>query len=216
MNHAIKNILFDLDGTLTDSKEGIVNSILYALDELDIQEKLIGELDSFIGPPLRDSLKKRYNLPDELTDKAMIDYREYFSEKGLYENTVYAGIPQLLEFLFSQGYRLFVATSKPTVYADKILRHFKLNKYFTGITGCNLDSTRTDKTEVIAYVVSVYQLDPDSSIMIGDRKHDIIGARNNLMKSVGVTYGYGSFEEISLQKPDFIVNNCNELKQILF
>jgi len=212
----IDNILFDLDGTLTDPKEGIVNSILYALDKLEIQEKHIKELDSFIGPPLRDSFQKRYNLSEDLAEKAMTFYREYFSEKGLYENEVYTGIDELLEFLYSHNYKMFVATSKPTLFADRILRHFNLDKYFIEIIGSNLDNTRTDKTEIISHVVSVHRLQTNNSVMIGDRKHDIIGAKNNSMKSIAVTYGYGSLEEISLHKPDFIVNNCNELKSILF
>lgn len=215
MHPKIYNILFDLDGTLTDPKEGIVNSILYALDKLGIQENNISELDTFIGTPLRGSFLARYNLPDKIADKAVIFYREYFSEKGLYENEVYPGVVELLESLVSQKYQLFLATSKPTVYADKILRHFNLHKYFTGIVGSNLDNTRTDKSEVIAHVVSTYNLQPVNSIMVGDRKHDIIGAKNISMRSIAVTYGYGSFEEISIQKPDFIVSSCNELKSIL-
>ena len=209
-----ENILFDLDGTLTDSKEGIVNSILYALEKLDIQEKHIEELDNFIGPPLRETFMTRYKLPDELTEKAMNFYRDYFSERGLFENKVYPGINELLQYLSSLKYRLFVATSKPTLYAGKILKHFNLDHYFTDIVGCNLDNTRTDKTEIISHILSVYSLSPQSSVMIGDRKHDLIGAKNNSVISIAVTYGYGSGEELSSHKPDFIVNNCNELKLI--
>lgn len=215
MHPKIHNILFDLDGTLTDPKEGIVNSILFALDKLGIQEENINELDTFIGPPLRGSFIARYNLSDNLADNAVTFYREYFSEKGLYENQVYPGVVELLEFLVSQKYQLYLATSKPTIYADKILWHFNLHKYFTGIVGSNLDNTRTDKSEVIAHVVSTYNLQPVNSIMVGDRKHDIIGAKNNSMRSIAVTYGYGSLEEISLHNPDFIVNSSNELKSIL-
>ncbi|NVO10852.1 MAG: HAD family hydrolase [Bacteroidales bacterium] len=214
MHTKIHNILFDLDGTLTDPKEGIVNSILYALEKLGIQENHINELDTFIGPPLRGSFIARYNLSDNLADKAVTFYREYFSEKGLYENQVYPGVAELLEFLVSRKYQLFVATSKPTVYSDKILRHFNLHKYFTGIVGSNLDNTRTDKSEVIAHVVSTYSLQPVNSIMVGDRKHDIIGAKNNSMRSIAVTYGYGSLEEILSENPDFIVNCCIELKSL--
>lgn len=212
----IDNILFDLDGTLTDPKEGIVNSILFALNKLNIQEKNIKELVAFIGPPLRYSFQTRYNLSDELADKALTLYREYFSEKGLYENEVYTGIEELLEFLYSHKYKLFVATSKPTLFADRILRYFNLEKYFIEIIGSNLDNTRTDKTEIISHAVSVHHLQANNSVMIGDRKYDIIGAKNNLMRSIAVTYGYGSLEEISSHKPDFIVNSCNELKSIFF
>jgi phosphoglycolate phosphatase len=209
------NILFDLDGTLTDPKEGIVNSILYSLEKLGIQENFIDELDSFIGPPLRESFAVRYSLSNDLADKAMLYYREYFSVKGLFENKIYNGVEDLLESLSSHRYKLYVATSKPTVYATEILRHFKIDDYFDEITGSNLDNTRTDKTEIISYIVSAYGLLACDSFMIGDRKHDIIGGKNNSMKTIGVTYGYGSLEELSSYQPDFIVNNCNEIDTLL-
>lgn len=212
--HNIDNILFDLDGTLTNPKEGIVNSILYALKKLDIEERSIHELDNFIGPPLRDSLMARYHLTDSIADKAVTLYREYFSTNGLFENEIYNGVFELLESLSAQKYQLFIATSKPTVFAEQILKHFKINKYFKTIIGSNLNNTRTDKTEIISHILSVHDLQSRNSIMIGDRKYDIIGAKNNAMQSIGVTYGYGSLEEISTHQPDFIVNNCLELESI--
>ena len=207
----IDNILFDLDGTLTDPKEGIVNSILYALNKLGIHENYINELDTFIGPPLRDSFVKRYNLNDEVADNAMRYYREYFSANGIYENKLYYGIDELLELLSSNTYQLFVATSKPTVYAVEILAHFKLKRYFKDTVGSYLDNTRTDKTGIISHVVTTHNLLASRSIMIGDRKHDIIGAKNNSMKSIGITYGYGSLQELLSCQPDFIVNDCREI-----
>jgi phosphoglycolate phosphatase len=215
MNGRIINILFDLDGTLTDPKEGIVNSILFAFNKLGIHENSIDELDTFIGPPLRESFLKRYNLTNELADKAMLYYREYFSVKGIHENKIYPGVKELLESLCAHNYKLFVATSKPTVFAVEVLRHFKIASYFNAITGSNLDNTRTDKTEIISYLVSTYGLEARDSIMIGDRKHDIIGARNNSMKTIGVTYGYGSQEELLSYQPDFIANNCKEIEALL-
>lgn len=211
----IKNILFDLDGTLTDPKEGIVNSILFALNKLGIHENSINELDTFIGPPLRESFLKRYNLTNELADKAMLFYREYFSVKGIYENRIYPGAKEILDTLFSRNFTLFVATSKPTVYAVEILRHFKIDSYFNGIVGSNLDNSRTDKTEIISHIISTYGLQAASSVMIGDRKHDIIGAKNNSMKTIGVTFGYGSLEELKLHQPDHIVNSCKEIEALL-
>jgi phosphoglycolate phosphatase len=210
----IDNILFDLDGTLTDPKEGIVNSILYALNKLGIHENNIDELDTFIGPPLRDSFLKRYNLNDELADKAMLYYREYFSVKGIYENKIYPGVKDLLESLSSRNYQLYVATSKPTVYSEEILKYFKIVSYFKAVIGSHLDNTRTDKTEIISYIISKYGLKASHSVMVGDRKHDIIGAKNNSMKAIGVTYGYGSLEEFFSCRPDFIVNNCREIETL--
>jgi len=214
MNEKISNILFDLDGTLTDPKEGIVNSILFALEKLGIKEDSVLELDSFIGPPLRESFITRYSLSDKLADDAMTFYREYFAEKGMFENVVYPGVAELLESLILRKFKLFVATSKPTVYSIEILKHFNLDKYFIEIIGSNLDNSRTDKTEIIAYILSEHKLEAGNCIMIGDRKHDIIGAKNNSMKSIGVTYGYGSKEEIVAAQPDYIANDCVELEAL--
>ena len=211
MNPKISNILFDLDGSLTDPKEGIVNSILYAIKKLGIKEDSVLELDSFIGPPLRESFINRYGLSDKLADEAMTFYREYFAEKGMFENVVYLGVTDLLENLLQMNCKLFVATSKPTIYSIEILKHFNLAKYFVEIIGSNLDNSRTDKTEIIAYVLASHKLEAGNCIMIGDRKHDIIGAKNNSMKSIAVTYGYGSMDEIVAAHPDYIVNDCIEL-----
>ena len=210
----IKNILFDLDGTLTDPKQGIVNSILYALEKLGIHESCIEELDKFIGPPLRDSFVERYNLTNELADKAMLFYREYFSVKGIYENKIYPGVKELLESLSSHRYNLIVATSKPTVFAVEVLKHFKIDGFFNEIVGSNLDNTRTDKTEIISHILTSYGLLAGNSAMIGDRQFDIIGAKNNSLKSIGVTYGYGSSQELLLCQPDFIVDNCKEIEAL--
>jgi phosphoglycolate phosphatase len=120
----------------------------------------------------------------------------------------------MLELLVSNKYQLYVATSKPTVYAIEVLKHFKLDTYFNATIGCHLDNTRTDKTEIIAHVISTFGLLAKRSIMIGDRKHDIIGAKNNSLKTVGVTYGFGSLEELILHNPDFIVNDCKEIKDL--
>jgi len=215
MTNKTDTILFDLDGTLTDPKEGIINSILYALDKLGIRENFVEELDSFIGPPLRESFAARYNLSTELANRAVNIYREYFSTKGLFENKLYPGVDDLLKDLSSQNYKLFVATSKPTAYSKQILKHFNLNKYFVDIIGSNLDNSRTDKTEIISYVITLHSLHTSQCIMVGDRKHDIIGAKNNLMKTIGVTYGYGSFQELSDCKPDFIANDCAEIKSVI-
>jgi phosphoglycolate phosphatase len=215
MTGRIDNILFDLDGTLTDPKEGIVNSILYALHKLGIAENCISELDSFIGPPLRDAFAERYKLSDALADKAISYYREYYAARGIFENKLYPGVHALLASLSNKNYRLFVATSKPTVYAAEVLRHFKADSWFKEITGSNLDNTRTDKTEIIATIVSRHGLIASHSVMIGERMHDILGAKNNAMKSIAVTYGYGSPEELSACQPDFMANNCGEIEPLL-
>lgn len=210
-----ENILFDLDGTLTDPKVGIINSILFSLKKLRITEPKPVELERFIGPPLRQSFKERYDLSDALADKAVVYYREYFSEKGIFENACYEGVPELLNFLSASDFKLFLATSKPTVFADRILQHFELKKYFIDIIGCNLDHTRTEKTEIIDYLIKKHKLAKEKTIMIGDRKHDLIGAASNNVKSIAVTYGYGTIEELTESQPDFFAKDSRELKSLL-
>jgi phosphoglycolate phosphatase len=145
----------------------------------------------------------------------MLYYREYFSVKGIYENRIYPGVKEMLESLCAHNFKLFVATSKPTVFAVEVLRHFKIDSYFDEIIGSNLDNSRTDKTEIISHIISTYGLQAVRSVMIGDRKHDIIGAKNNRMKTIGVTYGYGSLDELLMYRPDFIVNSCKEIEALL-
>jgi phosphoglycolate phosphatase len=188
-------IFFDLDGTLTDPKPGITRSIQYALDKLDCAVPPEDELTWCIGPPLRASLKKLVGS-DDLADKAVSLYRERFAGIGIFENEIYPGIEETLSVLAKSGRRLFVATSKPSVYAERIIDHFKLRVYFERVFGSELDGRRSDKTELLRYALEATAVDPLQAIMIGDRSHDMIGARNNGMIAVGVLYGYGSKEEL--------------------
>jgi phosphoglycolate phosphatase len=188
-------IFFDLDGTLTNPKPGITRSIRYALGKLDREAPSEDDLTWCIGPPLHASLKKLLGT-DALADAALLLYRERFADIGLFENEIYPGIEGTLSALAGQGRRLFVATSKPVVYAERIIDHFKLRAYFERVFGSELDGTRTDKTELLGYALKATQLDPARAIMIGDRSHDMIGARANGMTAIGVLYGYGSREEL--------------------
>jgi len=211
-----KTILFDLDGTLTDPKPGITKSVQYALSKLGIIEENLEKLTPFIGPPLLASFKEFYQLNDEEANLALQYYRERFSKVGLYENAVYEGMKELLETLQSQGKTLFVATSKPTVFSVKILEHFGLYHYFTGVIGSELDGTRVEKSEVIAAVLSeIKDIDLRSIIMVGDRKFDILGAKENNIAVIGVSYGYGSYDELKEAGPNRIIKTVTELKKIL-
>ncbi|KAF0825757.1 HAD family hydrolase [Cytobacillus firmus] len=211
-----KVILFDLDGTLSDPKEGITKSVQYALQKMNINEPDIDKLECFIGPPLQVSFAEYYDFDEKETQKAIDFYRERFKEKGMFENELYLNIPLLLKSLKEQGFILVVATSKPTVFAEEILKHFNIDQYFELIVGSNLDGTRTSKTEIIQYILDKYNDRKLSDfIMIGDRKHDIIGANNTGIDSIGVTYGYGSFEELSNSNPTYIVESVEQLKDIL-
>jgi phosphoglycolate phosphatase len=186
---------FDLDGTLTNPKPGITRCIQYALERLGFPVPHEDDLVWCIGPPLQASLKK-FCGTDELALRAVELYRERFRDVGLYENEAYSGIEKTLSEVAAGGRRLFVATSKPTIYADRIVNHFGLRNHFDQVFGSELDGTRTDKADLLAYALAVTKADPARAIMIGDRRHDVVGARKNGMKSIGVLYGYGSLAEL--------------------
>lgn len=210
-----KNILFDLDGTLTDPKLGITNSIIFSLNKLKIEAPDNDDLVHFIGPPLSESYESTYHLTGDRNHLAIDYYREYFSDKGLYENKVYEGIEELLKTLTAEGRRLFVATSKPVTFAEQIIDYFHLGSYFEAIAGSELDGTRAQKHEVISHVMQHYDLNAEDCVMIGDRKHDLIGARRNDMDAIGVLYGYGSLVELEDEKPSKIVESVQELSDYL-
>lgn len=208
-----KTFLFDLDGTLTDPKEGIINSVLYALEKIGIEEVNISELDSFIGPPIQQSFVDRYNMNEIEVERAVFYFREYLKQSGLLENKVYDGITTLLQELKDAGNRLFVATSKPTVFAKQVIEHFQLTSFFEEIVGSNLDGTRIKKEEIIAHILQTNEeLKKEEMVMIGDRKHDVIGANSNGIASIGVLYGYGSEIELSDAGAIHIVKDVEELQ----
>jgi phosphoglycolate phosphatase len=188
-------IYFDLDGTLTDPKPGITRSIQHALGKLGRAIPSEDELTWCIGPPLRASLKKLLGT-DDLAEAALSLYRERFADIGLFENEIYPGIEDTLSALTRSGRRLFVATSKPGIYAERIIDHFKLRVYFERVFGSELDGKNSDKTELLRHALQTTCTDPSQAIMIGDRSHDMIGARNNGMTAVGVLYGYGTEGEL--------------------
>ncbi len=213
-----KYILFDLDGTLTDPFDGITNSVIYALKKFGIEESDRDKLKSFIGPPLYKSFMEEYGFCRDDGFKAVNYYREYYSERGIFENVLYSGIEETLSNLSSEGKSLFVATSKPTVFAQKILRHFDIAKYFTLVAGATLDSTLVEKADIINYALEKSKADRAECVMVGDRMHDIYGAKANAIKSVGVLYGYGSFKELTgagadaiAETPDKIVSAIQKL-----
>ena len=209
-------ILFDLDGTLTDPKIGITKSVQYALVKFGIEEPDLDKLIPFIGPPLVESFQEFYSLNQEQAQAAVCYYREYFAKTGMYENAVYPGIKELLAELKSAGKELIVATSKPTVFSEQIIEHFGLTQFFKAIVGSNLDGSRIHKDEVIAFALQeLTGIAYDRVIMVGDRKHDIIGAQKNGIASIGVTYGYGTQEELTQAKPVYSAATVEELGKLL-
>ncbi|HEX3022629.1 MAG TPA: HAD hydrolase-like protein [Lachnospiraceae bacterium] len=213
---AFKYVLFDLDGTLTDPKEGITKSFQYALAHYGIDEPDLDKLEVVIGPPLRDSFIEFYGFTKEKAPEAEIVYRERFSTIGLYENIIYEGIAELLHELCEKGYQLAVASSKPTVFVDQILEHFEIKQYFHHVIGSNFDGTRSDKAEVVNDAIAGFKdVDWNDIVMVGDRKFDVIGAHERGIKAIGVSYGYGGVEELTQIGADFIVGSIKELRDIL-
>jgi len=210
-------ILFDLDGTLTDSSMGITNSVMYALEKYGIEVSDRSELYKFIGPPLQDSFRKYYGFSKEEAKKAVEYYREYYKDKGIFENLVYDGFEDLLKILKDNSHKLIVVTSKPEVFAKQILEHFDIGKYFTYIAGSNLDGTRIEKYEVIKYALESCSItDLSKAIMVGDREHDIIGAKKAGIDSIGVLFGYGNRDELEKAGADFIVGTVADIGKVLF
>lgn len=208
-------LLFDLDGTLTDPFEGITRSVEYALNAFGIEVEDRRVLAPFIGPPLVESLTERYGFTMEDAVAAVAKYREYFAIKGLYENELFEGIPELLSDCRKAGYKISMATSKPTHYARIIAEHFDIARYFDAIHGSSLDGTRITKSSVVAEAVAEEHLDPTRALMIGDRRHDVEGAGEHGIRTVGVLYGYGSREEHEAAGAAYIVNDLDELRELL-
>lgn len=204
-------ILFDLDGTLTDPMVGITSSVKYALEKFDIHVDSLEELTPFIGPPLIDSFMKYYGMDKEQAKLGVKYYREYFSPTGLYQNEIYPDTEKMLKTLTEAGFEVVLATSKPTVFAKRILEYFNIDRYFSFISGAELTEKRNQKWEVIQYALDQLSIKPSEAIMVGDRLHDMQGAKTCLVQAVGVTYGYGSREELRNAGADQIFDTINEL-----
>lgn len=210
-----KYCLFDLDGTLTDPAIGITNSVMHALEKYDIHVEDRSELYPFIGPPLDYSFKTFYGFSDEQAVQAIKYYREYFSVTGLFENSVYDGIPELLEKLKEKGVKIALATSKPYEFSIKILKHFDLYKYFDFFGAATMDGRISKKEDVISTLLNeMGAQNKDEILMVGDRYHDIEGAKANDLKSAGVLWGYGSKEELQNAGAEYILSEPFEILQL--
>lgn len=209
-------LLFDLDGTITNSETGITRCVEYALNYFGIQVSDLHDLLPFIGPPLLDSFKEFYHFTDEQAVIATEKYRERYKDKGIYENELYPGIEELLAQARQNGKTVILATSKPEIFARRILDYFKLSDYFSFIAGSGLDGSLHTKTDVINYILQSNNItDLSRVVMIGDRKHDIIGAKNVGIDSIGVLYGFGDYDELSEAGATHIVKDIAELRNLL-
>ncbi len=211
-------ILFDLDGTLTDPKEGITKCVQYALAACGIDEPDLDRLISFIGPPLVDEFMRVYGFSQEKAQFALEKYRERFPVKGIYENKIYPGAAQMLFNLKQHGKKLALATSKPQPYAEKILENFNIKQYFDVIVGATFDSKRNDKADVVAEVLRQFQItdaQKSSVIMVGDRKHDVIGAAKNGVHTIGIRLGYAQEGELEAAGAIYIAKDIADLEAYL-
>ena len=205
-------ILFDLDGTLTNSELGITKSVQHALKKFGIEVEDRTVLRPFIGPPLGESFQVYYGLTKEESEQAIKYYRERFSVKGLYENEVYEGVEKMLSTLKESGKKLILATSKPEKFTMLILEHFDLLKYFDFVAGATMDGSRGEKADVIRYALQISGItDTSQAIMIGDRNYDILGARENGMDSIGVLFGFGDYEELTKAGANYIVERVEDI-----
>ncbi len=214
-----EHLLFDLDGTLTESAPGIINSIQYALKSFGISETDPERLKLYIGPPLMTSLTQIAGLPEDDARKAMKIYHDYYSEKGLFENSVYDGIPETLQKLKAAGKKLYIATSKPELFMRRIIEKFGIADFFDFAGGSDIEETRAEKWQVIQYVVKSCSLEGAVAdgrvLMIGDRKHDIEGARKNNIPTMGVLFGYGTREELTEYGASLIAQTPEDIARII-
>ena len=209
-------ILFDLDGTLTDPAEGITNSVAYALSKFGINITDKRELYCFIGPPLVDAFMKYYNFSETQAKEAVAYYREHFRSTGILQNEMFEGVPEILSSLKQQDKTIALATCKPEQFAEVILKHFEIDKYFDFLGGATFDGTRSQKGDVIAYVLENLQItDKKSVLMVGDRYHDIDGAKENDIDSIGVLFGYGSLEELTSAGATYIAENLDDIMKFI-
>ncbi|MCH5275551.1 MAG: HAD hydrolase-like protein [Lachnospiraceae bacterium] len=216
-------ILFDLDGTLTDPKVGITTCVQYALASFGIDEPDTDKLTPFIGPPLKDSFMEFYDFDEAKAEAAVEKYRERFRDTGIFENQIYDGIPEMIRKLKGNKKKLAVASSKPTVFVERILEHFDIRRYFDVVVGSELDGRRTDKAEVVAEALRLLygenqediEKKKQNTLMVGDRKFDVKGAKDEGIVSVAVAYGYGPMDELKIAKPDYIVRSVAELEKLL-
>lgn len=212
----IENVLFDLDGTLTDPGIGITNSVWYALKLRNIEVASREELFRFIGPPLLNSYMQYYGLEEDDARQAITDFRVYFEKSGIFENEIYEGIPEMLKTLTEAGKRVYLATSKPEKYARMILDHFDITKYFTFICGNTMAEDRSRKEDVIAFIRETCpEVCAENSVMVGDRVYDIEGGHAHGMQTVGVTFGYAAEGELEASNATCVAHSVTELTEIL-
>lgn len=209
----LKRVFFDLDGTLTDSSTGIINSFIYAFEKLNITPPSKSELSVIIGPPLRDSFL-RFGVNENLVEKAVSIYRERYKAIGIYENKLYLGVENMLKSLFDSGVEIYLATSKPTDQAVTVLTHFNVIKYFKFVAGATYDGTRDSKISVLKYLIETIG-ENENAVMVGDTTHDVNAAKELGVKAVAVLYGFGKESELFSSNPIYAAKTVSKLQEFL-
>lgn len=210
-----KYILFDLDGTISDNSAGIIGGVKYTLEYYNREIPDDKTLNCFIGPPLTDAFEKYCGFTPETSPDAVKKYREYFRETGIFQNVIYDGITDVFDELKKLGKVLFIATSKPEEFAARIAKHFGIDGYFEFIGGATFDGSRGVKSDVIRYVIDKYSLEKEDTVMVGDRNHDILGAKEAGIDSIGVLYGFGDADELEKAGADAIATTPYDIVRIL-
>lgn len=207
----MKNLLFDLDGTLVDTSPGILESLKSTIDVMGLRSLSDTELERFIGPPLKEIFCELYKMNQRNAEKAVVVFRDFYGKRDKLKCELYDGIVQLLQYLKEHNFQSFVATSKPTIFALEILDYLGVTGYFVDIVGSNLDNTRSKKAEVIQYILEKYKLNKNECVMIGDKAQDLIGAKESGIRGLGVAYGYGTQAELCRQDCLSIVDSPDSI-----
>lgn len=210
-----QHILFDLDGTISDNSEGIMNSLKYALEKMGIPYEGRDDLYNIIGPPLQVGFQELFGLEGKDNEEAVKQYREYYGQKGLLENRLYDGIAELIASLHAQGAKIYLATSKLEKFARLILEHFGVARYFTDIRGADFKGKSSDKASLIGYLLEKHQVPTNEAVMIGDKRFDIEGGKAKGIATIGVLYGFGSREELEGAGAGCILETVAGLKEVL-
>lgn len=209
-----RNILFDFDGTISDTSKGAIKGFKYVMDEFNLDYSKM-DLKEFIGPTLQESFKKFCGFKEEQILKAIKIFREYYNKIGLYESEMYMGIDKVLEELYNNKCNLYIASTKPTIFIKELLRNYELSKYFKDISGSPLEGKSIQKDMAISKIIKKYNLNRKETVMVGDRKYDIIGAKQNKIQSIGVQYGMGTLEELKQFNPEYIISTPKEVLNII-
>ncbi|HPE95364.1 MAG TPA: HAD family hydrolase [Bacillota bacterium] len=210
-----EHILIDLDGTITDSFPGIAASFAYALEKFGIHVSDVSQLRRCVGPPIIESFMTFYGMDEAHANDAVAKYREYYTDRGIFENSVYAGVPEMLRELHESGLKTYLATSKPRPFAERIISHFGLDGYFTFISGSEFDGTRSEKYQVIAYLLTRFAIPHENALMVGDRMHDVDGANQCMIDCASVLYGYGTRNELLEHGAKYICETPADLTRLI-